>query len=159
MKKIIIAVLCLVIVLGGCGKAEPFYEQELSGLTVKTSFEYYFPDDSKVTCSWTNDTDKYLYYDKEFRLEKQSGENWYNVAPKNEIDFSSLSLNGIPANSSSSSLYEITEFELEEGSVYRISTYCYDGDGNYYQVYAQFTCNSEKAQEEINALMDEYLNK
>lgn len=144
----------LAVILCGCGKAEPFYQQELEGLTVKTYYEYYFPDDGNVTCTWNNDTDKYLYYEKEFRLEKQSGEDWYEVSPKNKLDFSGFLLSGIPARSTSSSLYEMTEFTLEEGVTYRISTYCYDEEGNYYQVYAQFICDSEKATEEINNLLD-----
>lgn len=156
MKKIIIAVLALMFILCGCGEAMPFYDSELEGLTVKSRYKFCFADDSRVILDWSNGSDKDIYYVKEFKLEKKDGEIWYTVSPKNKIEFNSESKYVIDPADTSSSNCDLSEYTLTEGTAYRISTYCFDDEGNYYQVYAEFICNSDKANAEILAIMDGY---
>lgn len=159
LKKTTAVVLCLLLLLLLCGcdkKAEPLYEETNDNITVDSLYEYIFTDESYILCTWHNKTDGYIQFPSYFELQKLSGDTWYVVADKGEHDFSSEYGHGIEANIDSLARYDINYFadSLDDGATYRISTYCFDEDGNYYQIYCEFRCSNSLAENEMAGLVD-----
>ena len=163
MKKIIAALLCLLLLLCGCNKAAvPFYEEENELITFASLYNYSFSDDDYILCVWTNGTDKDLYFYDTFSLEKKtSGGNWTVVDKFKNAEFKTDYCHYIEAGTEGMARYNLDLFtdSLSENSTYRISTFCYDDDDNHYQVYAEFICDDEKAEEEILALSQAALDE
>ena len=84
----------------------------------------------------------------------------YGETDWNGRRFTLVDTGGIEPNTESLARYDIELFakSLDNGATYRISTYCYDEDGNYYQVYAEFICDDDLAEQELielsNAALD-----
>ena len=161
MKKLFVLVLCLALLFCGCDKkAEPYFDKSPEGVTFETGFHYYFTDDAFVQVRWMNDTDKTFHFTDEFRLEKLSGSIWYLVAKKGEPTFNEEYYHYVEPHSKSSSIYHIDLYTdaLVEGTTYRISTSCRDDEENYYQLYAEFTCDNEAAEAELAGIIESSAN-
>lgn len=162
MKKLIVLVLCLAFLLCGCDqKAEPFYEGTNELVTLTPTYTYYFSDEPYMLCKWSNGTDGYIRFDDVFELQRLNSKGeWCVVKEKGEAEFNTSYCHGIEPNTESLARYDIELFakSLDNGATYRISTYCYDEDGNYYQVYAEFICDDDLAEQELielsNAALD-----
>ena len=157
MKKLLLLALCIVFVLCGCDKkAEPFYETTSDKITLTTDFHYYFSDDTFLLTHWSNQTEGTIRFTDEFRLEKLSGNTWYTVSEKEAPLFNKDYLHILEPMSEGMARYDIDAYldALEQQTTYRLSTYCFDESGNYYQVYAEFVCDDEAANIEIEGLMD-----
>ena len=163
MKKLIVLVLCLAFLLCGCDqKAEPFYEGTNELVTLTPTYTYYFSDEPYMLCKWSNGTDGYIRFDDVFELQRLNSKGeWCVVKEKGEAEFNTSYCHGIEPNTESLARYDIELFakSLDNGANSRISTYCYDEDGNYYQVYAEFICDDDLAEQELielsNAALDE----
>lgn len=161
MKKLFVLVLCLALLFCGCDKkAEPYFDKSPEGVTFETGFHYYFTDDAFVQVRWMNETDKTFHFTDEFRLEKLSGSTWYLVAKKGEPTFNEEYYHYVEPHSKSSSIYHIDLYTdaLVEGTTYRISTSCRDDEENYYQLYAEFTCDNEAAEAELAGIIESSAN-
>ena len=156
MKKIIAAILCLLFLFCGCSKAAvPFYENENELITLTSLYNYSFSDDDYILCVWKNGTDKELYFYDTFSLEKKtSGGNWTVVDKFGNAEFNTNYCHSIDPGMESMARYDLDLFtdSLSNNTTYRISTFCYDDEDNHYQVYSEFICDDEAAEEEILAL-------
>ena len=68
-----------------------------------------------------------------------------------EVNFNTNYCHGISPDGKSSARYDLSVYtdKLKEGEIYRISTYFFDESGNNYQVFAEFTCDNELAEKEL----------
>lgn len=155
MKKIIITLLCFVLLLSGCEKlqkAEPYYTETRDDVTFYTEYEYCFDDESSIRCFWKNESkDSLSFYDTfELHVLGDDGE-WYRIMGKEPVTFNTNYCHGIDPESESSDRYDISVYtdKLDDGKTYRISTFFFDDNGNNYQVYAEFVCDNELAEEEM----------
>ncbi len=153
LKKIIFLILCFVLILSGCEnlpKAEPYYTETNDKIVFSTQYDYYFEDESSIRCFWNSTAGETFYFHDTFELHilGDDGE-WYVVG--NEAAFNTKYRHGIDSGVQTSSRYEIDVYtdKLKEGEIYRISTYCFDGNENYYQVYAEFVCDNKLAEKEM----------
>ena len=160
LKKIILLVLCFIFVLSGCEKlekAEPYYTETREDVVLSTQYEYYFSDEISVRCNWENkSSEEFSFYDTfELHMLGDDGE-WYLVTKGDEIDFNSDYCHGIPSEEKSTARYDLSLYtdKLKEGEIYRISTYFFDENGNNYQAFAEFTCDSELAEKEMKKVSD-----
>lgn len=160
MKKIILLILCLVLMLAGCQnlvKAEPYYTETNDSVVLSTKYKYSFTDEGIVRCVWTNNSDiAYSFHDVfELHVLGDDGE-WYLVSNGDEVSFNTNYSHGIDPQSESNAKYTISLYtdELKSGKTYRISTYFYDDDKNYYQAFAEFTCDDELAENELKESSD-----
>ncbi|MBQ3530547.1 MAG: hypothetical protein IJA05_01335 [Oscillospiraceae bacterium] len=158
MKKIILILLCFVLLLSGCenlSKAEPYYTETKEGLSFSTQYKYIFDDETSIRCVWKNESsDSLSFYDTfELHLLGNDGE-WYLVTKGGEVSFNTNYRHGIDPESESNARYDISVYtdKLKDGETYRISTYCFDDNGNNYQVFAEFTCDNKLAEEEIKEI-------
>ena len=163
MKKILLTIICVVLLLSGCSqqKAEPFYSESGEGVSLETEYKYYFTDEKVVGCLWSNDTEVEVCMHTTFRLEElgKDGE-WYLVDTGDEVSFNTNFCYGVEAGTKSSINYDISLYtnKLDDGKTYRISTYYYDENDNYYQIYAEFTCDTALAEEEMLEISDGIVN-
>ena len=156
MKKILIFALCLVLLLCGCDKkAVPFYETSSDDITLTANFHYYFGDDKYILATWNNATDGIIHFTDEFHLEKLSGSTWYTVSGKEAPVFRDDYTHFLESMTEGAARYNLDLYldELAQQTTYRVSTYCYDDNGKYYQVYAEFTCDDKAAENEIQELL------
>ena len=154
MKKIILILLCFVLLLSGCEKlpkAEPYYNETRDDVSFSTQYEYIFEDESSLRCFWVNEsTERLFFYDTfELHILGSDGE-WYRVS-NGPVTFNTGYRHGINPESQSSSRYDVSVYtdKLKDGETYRISTFCFDEEGNNYQFYAEFICDNELAEAEI----------
>ncbi len=159
MKKLLLLLLCLVFVLSGCQqleKAEPYYPETIEEVYLKTAYKYYFDDESNILCTWVNETDKEYMFQDPFELHILQGNEWYVVTKGEEPEFMTSYCHGISSSSEGNHRYEVSVYTdgLKQGETYRISTYFYDEDGNYYQAYAEFICDNKLAEEEMTEVSD-----
>lgn len=164
MKKLLLIILCVVLLLSGCSqqqKAEPFYSESGEGVRLETEYKYYFTDEKVVGCNWYNETEAEICMHTTFRLEElgKDGE-WYLVDKGDEVNFNTNFCYGVEAGTKSRINYDISLFanKLIEGKTYRISTYYFDDNDNYYQIYAEFTCDASLAEEEMLEISDGIVN-
>ena len=157
MKKLLIIILCLVIALSGCKamqKAEPFYPETGENVEFQTEYKYYFSDETNILCYWKNLTEENIFFHDTFQLH-QLGEDgeWYVVGDIENAEFNTDYSHFVEPGEEniSNARYDITRFsaKLENGKTYRLSTYYFDGNGNYYQIYSEFTCSDSLAEEEM----------
>ena len=158
MKKIILILLCFVFLFTGCEqlqKAEPYYTETRDDVTLRTQYEYYFDDESNILCVWSNESGEELFFHDTFELHilDEDGE-WYKLSKGDEVSFNTNYRHGIEPESESNNRYELSVYTkgLKNGETYRISTYCFDDNGNSYQVYAEFICDNELAEAEMSEL-------
>ncbi len=154
MKKILLLLLCFVLLLSGCEKfekAEAFYPETNEDIILKTKYNYLFEDESNILCVWTNNTGRDFTTHSVFELHVLEDGEWLKVTKGEPVAFNTNFLYGIDSEGESNQRYEVSVYtdKLKDGKEYRISTYCFDDDGNYYQVYAEFTCDNELAEKEI----------
>lgn len=162
LKKILILVLCLAIVLSGCGKlekAEPFYSESNENVVFETEYKYYFDDELTVNCHWSNSGDEDLCFMDPFELHVLGDDGeWYKLSLGEEVEFMTNYCHGLDAGTvDSNARYDLSVYteNLENGKTYRISTYCYnEEETDYYQVFAEFTCDNALAEEEIQNLTE-----
>ena len=154
MKKIILILLCFVLLLSGCEKlpkAEPYYNETRDDVSFSTQYEYIFEDESSLRCFWVNEsTERLFFYDTfELHILGDDGE-WYRVS-NGPVTFNTGYRHGINPESQTSSRYDISVYtdKLKDGETYRISTFCFDENGNNYQFYAEFICSDELAEKDI----------
>ncbi len=156
MKKFIALVLCIMFFLCGCDqKAEPFYEETNEFITLTTTYTYYFSDETYLLCRWNNKTEGYIRFDDVFELQRLGSDGeWYVIKELGEAEFNTSYCHEIEANTECLARYDIDLFtgSLNNGVTYRISTYCYDENNNYYQIYAEFICDDEAAEKELKEL-------
>ncbi|MBR3610148.1 MAG: hypothetical protein IKL57_01600 [Oscillospiraceae bacterium] len=157
MKKLLLIILCLVFAFSGCQsleKAEPFYSETGENIEFKTEYKYYFSDETNILCLWTNLTEENIFFHDTFQLHKlgDNGE-WYVVGDLEKAKFKTDYSHFVEPGEefTSNARYDITKFsaKLENGETYRISTYYFDESDNYYQIYAEFTCDNKLAEEEM----------
>lgn len=155
MKKIVLILLCFVLLLSGCGndiKAEPYYTETREDVSFSTQYKYIFDDETSIRCIWKNEgTDALSFHDTfELHVLGKDGE-WYLVTKGEAVTFNTNYRHGIDPESETSSRYDVSLYidKLKDGETYRISTYCFDDNGNNYQVFAEFTCDNNLAEEEI----------
>lgn len=156
LKKMLLFALCLTLLLCGCDqKAKPFYETSSDAITLTTLYDYYFRDDEYVLATWNNQTEGTIHFTDEFRLEKLSGNTWYTVSKTETPVFRDDYTHFLDAKTEGLASYDVNLYldELAQQTTYRLSTYCYDDDGNYYQVYAEFICDDKAAENEVKELM------
>lgn len=165
MKKIAVILLCFVLLLSGCrslSKAEAFYTETRDDITLSTQYQYYFDDEGSVRCYWDNTGDDSLsFYDTfELHMLGDDGE-WYVVDSGEEVSFNTGYCHGIDPRSRANARYSIELYteRLKDGKTYRISTFCFDDDGNNYQVFAEFTCDNKLAEEEMSEVSGGRYNK
>lgn len=158
LKKIILILLCFVLLLSGCEnlpKAKPYYHETREDVVFSTQYKYYFPDESSIRCIWKNEGSESLSFHDVFELHVLGDDGeWYLVSKGEEVSFNTNYCHGIDPESESGARYDISLYtdELKEGKTYRISTYCYDDNGNYSQVFAEFVCDSKLAEEEMSEM-------
>ncbi|MBR5310898.1 MAG: hypothetical protein IKU42_07230 [Oscillospiraceae bacterium] len=164
MKKILLIILCVVLLLSGCAqqqKAEPFYSESGEGVRFEAEYKYYFTDETIIGCNWYNETEGEICFHDTFRLEQlgKDGE-WYLVDKGDEVSFNTKYCHGVYANTKSGMNYDISLYtnKISEGNTYRISTYYFDENDNYYQVYAEFICDNKLAEEEMFEISDGIVN-
>ena len=158
MKKALALALCLILLLCGCDKkAVPYYEAPAEGVTLTSLYQYCYADEDGIFAQWVNNTDANIYFTDEFRLEKLSGERWVTVSKKEAPVFNTDYHHFVEPGIESLNHYDLTLYTdgLNDGVTYRISTYYYNDNGEYYQIYATFLCDEEKAEEEITKLMEQ----
>ena len=155
MKKVILLVLCFIFIFSGCErleKAEPYYTESREDVTFSTQYKYYFADEEAAKCSWVNNSDEEFSFHDTFELHilGDDGE-WYVVSKGDEVTFNTNYSHGVDGKSETYSRYDFGLYTdtLKNGETYRISTYYFDEDGNYYQVFAEFTCDDKLAEEEM----------
>ncbi|MBQ7874147.1 MAG: hypothetical protein IJ306_03165 [Oscillospiraceae bacterium] len=165
MKKIILILLCFVLLFAGCEqlqKAEPYYTETRDDITLKTQYEYYFDDESNILCVWNNESAEELYFHDTFELHilGDDGE-WYRVSKGEEVTFNTGYSHFVEPDTESNNRYELSVYtkSLKEGETYRISTYCFDGNDNRYQIFAEFTCDNKLAEEEMKEVSGGYVGK
>ena len=153
LKKIILLMLCFIFILSGCKslpKAEPFYNETREDVTFSTQYEYYFDDEASIRCYWKNEsTESLSFYDTfELHVLGSNGE-WYMVGMP--AVFNTNYCHGIDPESESAAMYNISLFtnKLDEGKTYRVSTFCFDDNGNNFQFFAEFVCDNALAEEEM----------
>ncbi len=158
LKKIILLLLCFVLLLSGCEnlpKAEPYYTETREDVSFSTQYKYIFDDESSIRCFWVNESaDSLSFYDTfQLHILGKDGE-WYIVGNVEEASFNTDYCHGIDPKSQTSSRYDVSLYlnKLKNGETYRISTYCFDENGNNYQVFAEFTCDNALAEEEIKSI-------
>ena len=164
MKKIILMLVCAVLAFSGCSrqKAETYYNESGEGVRLETEYKYYFSDEKNVFCTWHNDTDKTINFHEVFQLhELGSDGEWYLVGSTEDASFSTKYGYFADAGADCRFEYDISVYtdKLENGSTYRISTYYYDADGNYYQIFAEFVCDDALAEEEMYEISDGIIGK
>ena len=165
MKKIILILLCFVLLLSGCKqlqKAEPYYTETLDAVTFETQYKYYFSDESNILCLWNNNTDGDIYFHDTFELHVLGDDGeWYLVSEGDEVSFNTNYSHFVEPEIESKSRYELEVYTdgLENGKTYRISTYFFDDDENYYQAFAEFTCDNELAETEMIEVSGGYADK
>ena len=155
LKKVILLVLCFIFILSGCEKlekAEPYYTETREDVVLSAQYEYYFSDETSVRCDWENkSSEEFSFYDTfELHILGDNGE-WFLVNKGEEVNFNTNYCHGISAEGKSSARYDLSVYtdKLKEGEIYRISTYFFDESGNNYQVFAEFTCDNELAEKEL----------
>ena len=161
MKKFVLILLCFVL-LTGCAaqqKAEPFYETVNEDVVFTSQYKYYFDDENYIVGFWVNSGDQNYYFHDTFELHKLGSDGeWYVVGDPEEVsfytDYSHFVEPSLDVDCRAG--YEISLFtdKLEKGQTYRISTYFFDADGNYYQAYAEFICDNALAEEEMLEITD-----
>ena len=162
MKKLVLIILCIVLLLSGCQtkqKAEAFYTETTDTVVFETEYDYYFTDEPNIFCHWVNLGDENIFFHDTFELH-ELGDNgeWYRLGNLEDASFNVDYKHFVEPGEEnlSNARYGIDVFtnKLEEGKTYRISTYCFDADENYYQVYAEFTCDSNLAEKEMLEITD-----
>lgn len=159
MKKIILLLLCFILLLSGCDKlekAEAYYPETNKDITLKTKYEYFFDDETSILCVWKNNTGRDFTTHSTFQLDILEDGEWYAVTKGEPVLFDTTFLYGVSADMNCNQRYDVSLYtnKLKDGETYRISTYCFDDDGNYYQVYAEFTCDNKLAEKEVHELSD-----
>lgn len=155
LKKIILLILCFVFVFSGCGKlakAEPYYTETREDVVFSTQYEYSFTDEGSIRCNWKNESKESFSFHDTFELHVLGNDGeWYLVSDGEEVSFNTTYSHGINPESETASRYEVSLYtdELESGKTYRISTYFFDESGNYYQTFAEFTCDDKLAEKEM----------
>ncbi len=154
MKKLVLLLLCLIFVLSGCEqltKAENYYPDTKEDVYLKTVYSYYFDDENTVLCRWVNESDTEYECHDAFELHVLEDGEWYVVNKGGEAVFNTKYTQGIKPQTESNSRYELSLYtdKLKDGKTYRISTYFFDDEGNYYQAFAEFICDNKLAEEEI----------
>ncbi len=155
MKKLVLLLLCLVFVLSGCEqlqKAESYYPDTKEDVYLKTVYKYCFDDESNILCTWVNESDKEYMFQDPFELHILDEGEWYLVKGDADVVFNTNYCHGIKPNSEGNHRYELSIYtdKLKSGETYRISTYFYDEEGNYFQAFAEFTCDSKLAEKEMS---------
>lgn len=164
MKKIILILLCLALLFSGCGKlqkAEPYYTDTLDEVSFRTQYEYYFDDESNILCIWNNETDGEIYFHDTFELHVLGDDGeWYLVGKSDEVSFNTSYCHFVEPEIESKNRYELSVYtkSLEDGETYRISTYFFDESDNYYQVFAEFTCDNDLAELEMSEVTGGYVS-
>ena len=155
MKKIILILLCFVLLLCGCEKlqkAEPYFTETREDVVLSAQYEYYFDDERRIRCIWKNESSEALsFYDTfELHVLGDDGE-WYRIMDNEAPVFNTKYCHGIDPESESGNRYDISVYtdKLDEGKTYRISTFFFDDNGNNYQVFAEFICDNELAEKEM----------
>ena len=155
MKKAILLVLCFIFIFSGCEKlekSEPYYTETREDVVLSAQYEYYFSDEISVRCNWENKTsEEFSFYDTfELHILGDDGE-WFVVNKGEEVSFNTNYCHGISPEGESTARYDLSVYtdKLKEGEIYRISTYFFDESGNNYQVFAEFTCDNELAEKEL----------
>lgn len=165
LKKIILILLCFVLLFSGCKplqKAEPYYTETLDSVTFETQYKYYFDDESNILCIWNNKTDGEIYFHDTFELHVLGDDGeWYVVSNGDEVSFNTGYSHFVEPEIESKNRYELDVYTdgLENGKTYRISTYFFDESENYYQVFAEFTCDNELAEAEMTEVSGGYSDK
>lgn len=160
MKKLFAFILVFCLLLSGCS-SKPYYENTSEDILVTPFYYYLFPDDTKLITEWTNNSDKAIYTYKEFKLEKLTDDRWVTIGTTPNVEFEKTFRTKVSPGNTSSISYDLSIYgvAIKEGITYRISTYFFDADENYYQVYVEFICNEELAnketEERYNALQEE----
>lgn len=160
MKKIVILILCFVLLLSGCkslDKAEPYYTETRDDVTFSTKYEYSFTDESSIRCTWVNSGDESFSFQDVFELHVLGNDGeWYLVSNGKEANFNTDYCHGLDPQSETNSRYDLSLFtsKLDSGKTYRISTYYYDDNGNYYQAFAEFICDNDLAEAELKEASD-----
>ncbi len=151
--------LCAVLLLSGCSqqKAEPYYETTGEGIRMETQYKYYFSDEKSVFCTWYNETDAKVNFYDTFELHELGKDGvWYKVENGEEPVFNTAYSHAVEPGKECRAKYDILVYteSLEEGKSYRLSTFYFDGDGNNYQIYAEFICDTTLAEEEMYEISD-----
>lgn len=162
MKKFAIIILCLAFLFSGCQsleKAEPFYPETGENVSLKTEYEYYFADETNILCFWTNNTESDVFFHDTFQLHQLGNDGeWYLIGNFEDANFNTNYSHFVKTGEENTcnARYDITRFsaELEDGKTYRISTYYFDSEDNYYQIYTEFECNDKLAEEEMLEISD-----
>ena len=158
MKKILFIFVCITVFLCGCSqqlsKAEPFYTETGTVAEFNTQYKYYFHDEPVIYCEWTNNfgTGEDINFHDTFELHVLGDDGeWYVVEKGDDVFFNEDYCHFVEDGLKSRASYNIRLFtdKLKEGSTYRISTYYFDENDNYYQVYAEFICDNDLAEEEL----------
>ena len=157
MKKLLIIILCLVFAFSGCGamkKAEPFYSETGENVEFKTEYKYYFSDETSILCLWTNLGDENIFFHDTFQLHQLGDDGeWYVVGDPEKAEFNTDYSHFVEPGeeNTGNARYDITRFsaKLENGKTYRLSTYYFDNNGNYYQIYSEFICSDKLAEKEM----------
>ena len=147
--------MCIAVLFAGCQsleKAEPFYAETGENVEFKTEYKYYYSDELTFFCKWNNETEGNIYFHDTFELH-QLGENgeWYRIGTPEDVTFNTSYSHFVEPGFESKAIYDLSLFtrNLDEGKTYRISSYYFDDNENYYQIYAEFTCSNKLAEEEM----------
>lgn len=153
-------VLCLLLLLCGCDKAAvPFYDETTDQVLFESLYNYCFTDDTYVFCNWTNNTGSEIYFTDDYAIDRQTKDGkWVNlVEHKADEDYGYSHV--VSSGNISMAKFEFDGNELSDGTIYRVSTYCFDEAGNNFQVYAEFTCSDELAEAEIEEIINKSLEE
>lgn len=148
------------LLLCGCDKAAvPFYDETNDKIQFESLYNYCFTDDAYVFCNWTNGTNGEIYFTDDYSIDKQTKDGkWVNVLKK-ESDSSNNYSHVVSSGNTSMSKFDFDTVVPTKGTIYRISTFCYDENDNHFQVYAEFTCDDELAEAEINEIISKSLEE
>lgn len=152
MKKLIALVLCVLFLFCGCmRKSEPFYEETNDNIVFEPYYHYVFADDESIRIQYTNNTENPIYFYDIYNLEKDVNGTWMIIGDSRYKTFDTTYRHEVSPGSTSDARYYTKAYTetLVEGTTYRISTYCFDDEGHYWQVFAEVTCDDEKANDEI----------
>lgn len=164
LKKILLMLLCAVLAFSGCSKqkAETYYNEYGESVSFETEYKYYFTDEKNVFCNWHNGTDKKINFHEVFQLHELGDDGeWYLVGNVEDASFNTKYSFFADPDSGCRVKYDISAYtdKLENGSTYRISTYYYDAEENYYQMFAEFICDDKLAEEEMYEISDGIVGK